>query len=248
MIPLKSKQEIELMRAAGSLLAEVLDKVRQHVLPGVTTGELDKLAEELIRTKGADSAFKGYHGYPATLCASVNDVVVHGIPGELRLEEGDIIGLDLGLMYRGFYSDIAVTVGVGKISAAAKKLIETTRLALNEGIKKAAAGNHLGDISAAVQLCAEKNGFSIVRQFVGHGIGRAMHEEPEIPNFGLKGSGPELSEGMALAIEPMLNQGSWECQIDQDGWTARTKDRKLSAHFEHTVVITETGPQILTRI
>jgi methionyl aminopeptidase len=248
MIPLKSKQEIELMRAAGSLLAEVLEKVRQHVLPGVTTGELDRLAEELIRAKGAVSAFKGYHGYPATLCASVNDVVVHGIPGELSLADGDIIGLDLGLLYQGFYSDIAITVGVGKISAAAKKLIETTRSALNEGIKKAEAGNHLGDISAAVQLCAESNGFSVVRQFVGHGIGRAMHEEPEIPNFGLKGSGPELSVGMVLAIEPMLNQGSWECQIDQDGWTARTRDRKLSAHFEHTVVITETGPQILTRI
>ncbi len=236
------------MRAAGSLLAEVLEKVRQHVLPGVTTGELDRLAEELIRAKGAVSAFKGYHGYPATLCASVNDVVVHGIPGELSLADGDIIGLDLGLLYQGFYSDIAITVGVGKISAAAKKLIETTRSALNEGIKKAEAGNHLGDISAAVQLCAESNGFSVVRQFVGHGIGRAMHEEPEIPNFGLKGSGPELSVGMVLAIEPMLNQGSWECQIDQDGWTARTRDRKLSAHFEHTVVITETGPQILTRI
>jgi methionyl aminopeptidase len=248
MIPLKSKQEIALMAAAGSLLAEVLEEVRQHVLPGVTTGELDKLAEELIRDKGAVSAFKGYHGYPATLCASVNDVVVHGIPGKLSLADGDIIGLDLGLLYRGFYSDIAITVGVGKISAAAKKLIETTRSSLNEGIKKAAPGNRLGDISAAVQLCAETNGFSVVRQFVGHGIGKAMHEEPEIPNFGLKGSGPELTAGMALAIEPMLNQGSWECQIDQDGWTARTRDGKLSAHFEHTVIITETGPQVLTRI
>jgi methionyl aminopeptidase len=247
MIPVKTPAELELMRQSGRLLAEVAKKTSSSVAPGMTTAELDRLAEKLIRDAGAVPAFKGYKNYPATMCTSVNNEVIHGIPGQRRLVEGDIISLDLGLVYKKFFSDIAVTVGVGKISAEAQRLIQVTRNSLTEGIKKAKAGNRLTDISHAVQDYVEKAGFSVVRQFVGHGIGTSLHEEPEVPNFGRAGMGPQLSAGMVLAIEPMVNMGSWECEILDDGWTAVTKDGKLSAHFEHTIAVAEGGPEILTK-
>jgi methionyl aminopeptidase len=248
MIPIKKQDELELMRQAGSLLARVTDKVSGAVRPGITTAELDSLAERLIREANAIPAFKGYKGYPATACTSVNFEIVHGFPGPRTLIEGDIISIDLGLVYKKYFSDIAVTVGVGKISAQAQKLIQVTRNSLTEGIKKARPGNRISDISHAVQSYAEKNGFSVVRQFVGHGIGLSLHEDPEVPNFGRPGKGPELLPGMVIAIEPMVNAGTWECEVLEDGWTAVTKDRALSAHFEHTVAITGDAPEILTRI
>jgi methionyl aminopeptidase len=247
MILLKSKKELQIMRTAGSLLAKIMQDIKGKISAGITTQEIDSLAEELIRREKCEPAFKGYKGYPATICTSVNDQVVHGIPSQRQLKQGDIISLDLGLDYEDFYSDIAVTVAVDKVSPEAKKLIETTRNALYEGIKHAKKGAHLTDISWAVQSIVEQNGFSVVRQFVGHGIGRNLHEEPEIPNFGRPNQGPVLKEGMVLAIEPMVNIGTWECEIQDDGWTAVTKDKKLSAHFEHTVAVTENGPEILTR-
>jgi len=248
MIPIKSESELALMRRAGEILAQVMRKVQQAVRPGITTGELDRLAEDLIIENKTIPAFKGYNGYPAALCVSINEQVVHGIPGERRLEDGDIVSLDLGLNYQGYFSDLAVTVAAGKIDAKARKLIDTTRQALNEGIKKAVCGNHLSDVSWAIQRYAEKNGFSVVRQFVGHGIGRRLHEEPEVANFGQAHRGPVLRQGMVLAIEPMINSGTWECEVLGDEWTAVTKDGALSAHFEHTVAVTEAGPQILTRL
>ncbi|MCK9594408.1 MAG: type I methionyl aminopeptidase [Candidatus Omnitrophica bacterium] len=248
MIPIKSESELELMRRAGEILAQVMHKVQQAVRPGITTGELDRLAEELIIENRTLPAFKGYNGYPAALCISINEQVVHGIPGERRLEDGDIASLDLGLNYQGYFSDLAVTVAVGKSDAKARKLVDTTRQSLNEGIKKAVCGNHLSDVSWAIQRHAEKNGFSVVRQFVGHGIGRRLHEEPEVANFGQAHRGPVLKSGMVLAIEPMINAGTWECEVLADGWTAVTKDGAFSAHFEHTVAVTEAGPQILTRL
>jgi methionyl aminopeptidase len=247
MIPIKSESDLAVMRRAGEILAQVMRKVQQETRPGITTRELDRLAEDLIIENKAKPAFKGYNGYPATLCISINEQVVHGIPDERRLEDGDIVSLDLGLDYQGYFSDLAVTVPAGKIDPKARKLIDTTRQALNEGIKKAVSGNHLSDISWAVQRYAEKNGFSVVRQFVGHGIGRRLHEEPEVANFGQAHRGPVLRAGMVLAIEPMINAGTWECEVLADGWTAVTKDKALSAHFEHTVAVTDSEPQILTR-
>ena len=248
MIAIKSRQNLELMRQAGRILAQVLQRVSGSVKPGITTQELDAIAEKEILAAKAVPAFKGYQGFPATLCASVNEQVIHGIPGPRRLAEGDIVSLDLGLIYKDFFSDIAATVPVGKISPAAQKLIQVTRNSLSEGIKKAAAESRLSDISHAVQAYVEKNGYSVVRQFVGHGIGRNLHEEPEIPNFGRQGRGPVLKVGMTLAIEPMVNAGGWECEILEDGWTAVTRDGSLSAHFEHTVCVTENGPEILTEL
>lgn len=247
MIPIKPERDIELMREAGRILAQVMRKVQQAVKPGIATIELDRLAEELIIEKKTKPAFKGYNGYPSALCISVNEQVVHGIPGQRRLKDGDIVSLDLGLCYQGFFSDMAVTVPVGRIDPKARRLIDTTRQALNEGIKQAVCGNHLSDVSWAVQRHAEQNGFAVVRQFVGHGIGSRLHEEPEVANFGQAHRGPVLRNGMVLAIEPMINAGSWECVVLEDGWTALTKDGELSAHFEHTVAVTEAGPQILTR-
>jgi len=246
MIPLKSKEELELMRKASRILAGITRKIREFVSAGISTIEIDRLAEELIKKENAKPAFKGYKGFPATVCTSINEQVVHGIPGERKLKEGDIISLDLGLNYRDYFSDIAVTLAVGKINLKTRKLIETTKNALLEGIKHARTGNHLSDISYAIQSYVEKNGFSVVRQFVGHGIGRNLHEEPEIPNFGRPNKGALLTTGMVLAIEPMVNQGSWECEVLDDGWTAVTKDGLLSAHFEHTIAITDNGPEILT--
>ena len=248
MIAIKSRQNLELMRQAGSILAQVLKKVSGSVRPGITTLELDSIAEEAILAKKATPAFKGYKGYPATLCASVNEQVIHGIPGPRALVEGDIVSLDLGLIYKDFYSDIAATVPVGRISPQAQKLIQVTRNSLSEAIKKATPENKLSDISYAVQSYVENHGYSVVRQFVGHGIGRSLHEDPEIPNFGRPDRGPVLKPGMTLAIEQMVNAGGWECEILADGWTAVTRDGRLSAHFEHTICVTEDGPEILTEL
>ena len=247
MIPLKSDKDLELLRQSGKILARVMRRLGNFVDVGVATSEIDKLAEDLIRQDNALPAFKGYKGYPATICASVNEEVIHGIPGARKLEEGDIISLDLGVNYEGYFSDAAFTIGIGKISPQAKKLITVTKDALSEGIKQARPKNHLGDISYAIQNYVERNGFSVVRQFVGHGIGEDLHEEPEIPNFGLAHQGALLKSGMVFAIEPMVNMGTWETEILENGWTAVTRDRMPSAHFEHTVLITDDGAQILTQ-
>jgi len=253
MIMLKSPEEIEIMRAANVIVAEVLAELGAMVRPGVTTGELDRVAEELTRKKGAVPAFKGYtvagRVYPASLCASINDEVVHGIPSGTRtLREGDIVGLDFGVIYRGYYGDSAVTVGVGKVSAEAQALMRTTREALEAGIGAARPGARLGDVSAAIQTHAENRQFSVVRDFVGHGIGKRLHEDPQVPNFGLPDRGVRLREGMVLAIEPMLNAGGPEVELKEDGWTAVTSDGSLSAHFEHSVAIVERGAYVLSNL
>ncbi|HDZ83746.1 MAG TPA: type I methionyl aminopeptidase, partial [Nitrospirae bacterium] len=238
MIVLKSEDEIKKMAEACRIVAEVLEGMKKNVSPGITTKELDEIAESYIIAKGARPAFKGYRGYPSTVCASVNEQVVHGIPSVKKLKNGDIISIDVGVHYNGFYGDAAVTLPVGSISKQAQKLLTATENALNAGIEKAVVGNRLSDISSTVQDYVELEGFSVVRTFVGHGIGRELHEEPQIPNYGRPGEGPKLLEGMTLAIEPMVNAGGWEVNILKDGWTAITKDGSLSAHFEHTVVIT----------
>ncbi len=248
MIPLKSDSEIQIMRQAGKILAEIMARVNSSLKAGMTTMEIDMLAENLINKAGVRSAFKGYKGYPANVCTSVNQEVVHGIPGDKCLKDGDIVGLDMGIEYQGFFSDIAVTVGIGEVSPRLKKLIEVTRKSLFLGIKQAKPENRLGDISYAVQDHVEKHGFSVVRQFVGHGIGKSLHEDPEIANFGRPHQGQVLKNGMVFAIEPMVNLGGWECEILSDGWTAVTKDGLASAHFEHTVAITDNGPEILTQL
>ncbi|MFH1199256.1 MAG: type I methionyl aminopeptidase [Candidatus Omnitrophota bacterium] len=246
MIPLKSEEDLKVLREAGKILSGIMKRLREKVKPGISTRELDLLAEELILENEVLPAFKNYKGYPATLCASVNNEIVHGIPDERCLLEGDIISLDLGIISRGYYSDAAITVGVGEINPKIQKFIEVAKKSLAEGIKEAQAGNQLFDISHAIQSYAEKHGFSVVRQFVGHGIGKQLHEDPEIPNFGAAHQGPLLKEGMVLAIEPMINMGGWESEILDNGWTAVTKDGSLSAHFEHTVAITKEGVEILT--
>jgi methionyl aminopeptidase len=246
MIPLKSEEDLEMMRESGGRLSKIMRSLKDEIKPGVSTGEINLKAEELILGEGAVSAFKGYKGFPSAACISVNEEIVHGIPGERRLMEGDIVSLDLGINYRGYYSDAAFTLPVGRINPRLKKLIEVTRKSFFEGMKVAREGNHLSDISHSIQNFVEKNGFSVVRQFVGHGIGRQLHEEPEVPNFGRPNEGPVLKSGMVLAIEPMVNMGTWESEILENGWTAVTKDRQPSAHFEHTVAITERGPEILT--
>jgi methionyl aminopeptidase len=247
MIPLRSEKEIQMLRSSGMILSKVMRELEENVKAGVSTRQIDALAEKLILAQGASPAFKGYRGFPATVCASINEEIVHGIPSERILKDGDIIGLDLGVNYKGYFSDAAVTLPIGKVPAKVKKLIDVARVALAEGIKEAKAGNHLSDISARIQKHVESNGFSIVRQFVGHGIGLNLHEEPEIPNFGQPNHGPLLKVGMCLAIEPMVNMGGWESEILENGWTAVTKDRLPSAHFEHTVAITAKGPEILTK-
>jgi len=243
----KSAAELQRMRAANALVADVLAELASEVQPGVTTLDLDRLAEQRVRAAGAVPAFKGYRGYPATLCASVNDEVVHGIPSaERRLNEGDIVSLDMGVLVDGYYGDSAVTVGVGRISEDARRLLQVTEQALYRGIEAARPGGRLSDIGHAIQAWVEEHGFSVVREFVGHGIGTRLHEEPQIPNYGQPGRGPRLSEGMVLAIEPMVNLGRAGVKVLPDGWTAVTKDGSLSAHFEHTVAITAEGPEILT--
>ena len=242
MIILKTPEEVEIMAKASRVVAEALQVLKKEVRPGISTDELDQLAEEAIRSRGAVPAFKGYRGYPKTLCASINDQVVHGIPSGRRLKDGDIIGLDLGAIVGGFYGDSAITVPVGPIDRDAKRLIEVTEQALLLGIEQAVVGSRLSDISHAVQVHVEKAGFSVVTDFVGHGIGRQLHEEPQVPNYGKPGQGPRLQPGMVLAIEPMVNAGKSDVRILEDRWTAVTQDASLSAHFEHTIAIQATGP------
>ncbi|MGC9975827.1 MAG: type I methionyl aminopeptidase [Syntrophales bacterium] len=248
MIVLKLPEEIERMRASNHIVAEILNTLRERVKPGVTTSELDVCSEELVRKRGAVPAFKGYMGYPNSLCISVNSEVVHGIPSNRVLDAGDIVSLDFGVYYKGYYGDAAITVPVGDISEEAARLIRITEQGLYNGIKEARAGKRLGDISAAVQICVENAGFSVVRDFVGHGIGKKLHEEPQIPNYGIKGRGIELKTGMVLAIEPMVNEGTYRVKVTDNGWTVVTEDGKLSAHFEHSVAITKNGPDILSRM
>ena len=236
------------MSASGRLVAEILSEVRDRIKPGVTTQELDLLASRLSLKKKARPAFKGYKGYPFSLCVSVNEEVVHGFPSKRRLMDGDIVSLDFGVYLDGYYGDAALTQAVGRVTSQAERLIQVTKEALLKGLEQIRAGRRLGDISCAVQQHVEGNRFSVVRQFVGHGIGKALHEDPQIPNFGEAGRGILLKPGMVLAIEPMVNAGGSEVEIKADGWTAVTKDRNLSAHFEHTVAITENGCRILTQV
>ncbi len=248
MVILKLPDEIEKLRASNLIVAEILGQLRERVRPGVTTRELDELSETLCRKRRVKPAFKGYRGYPFALCTSVNKEVVHGMPSERPLLSGDIVSLDFGVNYRGYYGDAAITVPVGTVSEEAHRLLKVTEESLYDGIEQARVGNRLGDVSAAVQQRVEAAGFSVVRDYVGHGIGRSMHEDPQIPNYGVRGRGIELRSGMVLAIEPMVNAGSWHVKVLSDGWTVVTEDGKLSAHFEHSVVITENGPDILSRI
>ena len=246
MIVCRSKSEIERLRRVNQLVATILAELRRMVVPGVTTQEIDALAEAQVRAAGAEPAFKGYHGYPATVCASVNEQVVHGIPSSRKLLEGDVLSIDMGAKLDGFFGDCAVTVPVGRVGPDAEKLLRVTNEALFLGLDAVKPGARVSDIGAAVQAHVEANGFSVVREFVGHGIGTALHEEPQIPNYGTAGRGPRLQEGMALAIEPMVNAGKPAVKVLGDGWTAVTKDKALSAHFEHTVVVTREGCEILT--
>jgi methionyl aminopeptidase len=248
-VELKTDAEIALMRDAGRIVREILDELEKAVAPGVTTWDLDQLAEKLTLKKGAKPAFKGYNGFPCTLCASINHEVVHGIPSKKKkLEVGDLMKLDFGVVYKGFYGDSARTVPVGAVSSQGRALIDATREALDQAISKMVPGNRLGDIGHAVQAYVEARGFSVVRDFVGHGIGRRLHEPPHVPNFGKPGTGLELRRGMVLAIEPMVNAGTFEVEVLDDDWTAVTQDGKLSAHFEHTILVTAEGPEVLTRV
>ena len=246
MIVCKSPAEIERMRVANALVADVLAELAALVKPGVTTADLDEAAEKMVRAAGAEPAFKGYRGYPATLCASVNEQVVHGIPSARALAEGDIISLDMGVKLNGFFGDSAITVPVGRVSDDVQRLLKVTQLALDRAIDRVRVGGRVSDIGHAVQQFVEANGFSVVREFVGHGIGASLHEDPQIANYGEPGRGPRLAEGMVLAIEPMVNMGRSAVKVLADGWTAVTRDGSLSAHFEHTVAVTKAGPDVLT--
>ena len=246
MVILKSPNEIEKIRQSNVIVAEILEILRKKVVPGADTLTLDKISEKLALARNAKPAFKGYRGYPYSLCASVNQQVVHGFPSRRPLKEGDILSMDFGIFYNGYYGDSAITVPVGKVSEVARGLIETTKKALFLGIEQAVPGKRLSDISYAIQSHVEAAGFSVVRQFVGHGIGKALHEDPQIPNYGKPGMGIRLKPGMVIAIEPMVNVGGYEVKTLEDGWTTVTKDGSLSAHFEHTVAITEDGPVILS--
>lgn len=251
MIKLKTPREIELMREAGRVVAGIFDAVKPYIKSGTTTKELDQIAEDYVLSQGARPAFKGYgfdrkNLFPATICVSIDDQVVHGIPGSKKIEEGQIVSIDVGAVKNGYYADAARTYAVGTVSEEKVKLIKVTEEALNIGIQQARAGNHLEDISAAIQTMVESNGFSVVRDLVGHGIGTKLHEDPPVPNFGKYGRGPILKPGMALAIEPMVNAGGYEVFVARDGWTVYTSDGSPSAHFEHTIVITESEPVILT--
>jgi methionyl aminopeptidase len=246
MILLKSASEVRDMRRPGAIVGGAHRRVREAVRPGITTREVDHLVEAYIRHEGGKPAFKGYKGFPASICISVNQEVVHGIPGDRVLREGDIVGVDIGVQALGFYADAAQTLPVGEVSADAERLLRVTREALYAGIAQARPGRRVGDVSHAVQACVERNGFSVVRSLVGHGIGRSMHEEPQVPNYGQPHEGPELRPGMVLAIEPMVNAGGSDVEVLADEWTVVTRDGSLSAHFEHSVAITEDGPVILT--
>jgi methionyl aminopeptidase len=242
----KSQAEIEKMARAGAVVRGCLELLAKEIRPGVTTKELDTLAEDYIRAQGGVPTFKGYRGFPGSICTSPNDMVVHGIPGKVRLREGDIVGIDVGVTLDGYIADAAMTFPVGEISEEARRLLEVTEQALYKGIAQCVVGRRVGDISHAVQTHAEAHGFSVVRSMVGHGVGRDMHEDPQVPNFGPPGQGPELREGMVLAIEPMINAGGFEVEVGDDSWAVYTRDGSLSAHFEHTVAITKQGPRILT--
>lgn len=248
MIILKSPEEIRLLRRAGRLVAQAHALVAEMIRPGVTTRELDEAVEALIRKAGGIPTFKGYHGYPASICTSVDNEVIHGIPGPRRLEEGQIVSVDIGVTLDGFVGDGAWTYPVGQVTPEVRRLLETTEEALYRGIEAARPGNRISDIGHAVQTFVESRGYSVVRDFVGHGVGRQMHEDPQVPNFGPPGRGPRIKEGMCLAIEPMVNMGRHEVRILDDQWTAVTVDGSLSAHFEHTVVVTRDWPEILTRL
>jgi len=246
MICLKSERELETMDRANRLVHQTLRAVEAAAAPGVSTADLDKLAEEIVRAGGGEPAFKGYRGFPATLCTSVNDVIVHGIPSaNVRLREGDLVSVDCGVLLDGFYGDAAVTFAVGDVSVEARRLMEITRQCLDDAVAAVEPGARLGDVGAAVQRRAEDAGFGVVREFVGHGIGRALHEEPQVPNYGEPGRGQLLKPGLVIAIEPMITGGSWRVRIDDDGWTARTEDGKLAAHFEFSVAVTADGPRVL---
>jgi len=244
----KSKKEIDKMRAAGQLVGQVLHELRGMVEPGITTLEVDRAAERMIREAGAFPTFKGYHGFPYSICASVNEQVVHGFPSDYQLKEGDIFSIDVGVTLEGFVGDTATTVPVGEVSPEALKLIRTTEECLARAIERCRAGLHLGDIGWAVQEYAESHGYSVVRDYVGHGIGRKMHEDPQIPNYGTPGKGPKIRNGYVFAVEPMVNQGTCDTKVLADGWTVVTLDGRLSAHAEHTIAITENGPEVLTRV
>lgn len=245
---LKSRDEIDIMRASCLIVAEVLDVLKNSVKPGITTLDLERIAEEETKKRDAKPAFKGYRGYPFCLCTSLNSEVVHGMPSKKALKSGDILSIDFGVRYNGFYGDSAITVPVGEVSGDALRLIEVTKASLDAAIEQVVAGNRLTDVSSAVQRLVESHGFSVVREFVGHGIGRELHEPPQVPNFGLPGRGIKLKPGMVLAIEPMINMGGSAVKVLDDGWTAVTVDGSLSAHFEHTVAVTPDGPYVLSRI
>ncbi len=246
-ISIKTKDEIATLREAGGILAEIIQKLKSSLKIGMTTKDVDEEAERLIGQHKVTAAFKGYRGYPASICISLNQEVVHGIPNTNReINNGDVVSLDVGIIHKNYYADTAVSVGMGKISPQVQKLLDVTHESLYKGISQAHVDNHLSDISNAVQSYVESNGFSVVREFVGHGIGRRLHEDPEIPNYGEPHQGPVLKEGMVFAIEPMVNMGGWQTKILNDGWTVVTVDGKPSAHFEHTIAITEKGPEILT--
>ena len=247
-IVIKSDEEIAVMRQAGRIVATVLEVLKLQVRPGMKTKELDDIAAQEVDRLGAKPSFKGYRGFPANLCVSVNDEIVHGIPGKRVLQESDIVSLDFGAIFRGFQGDAALTVAVGNVSPEAKRLMETTEGALRAGVTAACPGVRLGDVSAAIQHYAESKEYSVVREYTGHGIGREMHEEPQIPNFGLPGQGPVLQRGMTLALEPMVNIGDWRTGVGDNHWTVSTSDGRLSAHFEHTVVVTDAEPEVLTAL
>jgi len=246
MISIKSSAEIYKMQKAGEIVALAHKAIENAICDGITTNELDQIAEQLIRSKGAIPSFKNYNGFPKSICASVNDVIIHGIPSAERLKNGDIIGVDIGAYYDGFHGDAAVTFGVGEISEEAKRLIQVTENSFFEGMKFAVEGKRVSDISSAIQKYVEEQGFSVVREFVGHGVGSALHEEPEVPNYGIPGRGARLYAGMTLAVEPMINAGSREINVMKDGWTVKTADGSLSAHFEHSIAITKRQPLLLT--
>jgi methionyl aminopeptidase len=246
-IEIKTKEEIEKIGRAGKILAKVSNTLKKHIKSGITTGDLDRLAEKEFKKFGVVSAFKGYRGFPANICTSVNEEVVHGIPGERRLVDGDILSVDLGLKLDGYYADMAFTHPVGRVKTQLTRFINVTREALNKGIRQTKVNNRIFDISYAIQSYVESFGFSVVRDFVGHGIGKELHEEPQIPNFGRPNTGDKIIEGMVFAIEPMVNMGSWEVDILDNGWTAVAKDKKPSCHFEHTVAVLKDGPRILTQ-
>ena len=246
MIGLKSEQEIELLRENALMVSKTLAEVGRHIEPGITTRELDAIAEKYIRSLGAVPGFLGYEGFPATLCLSVNDIVVHGFPSEYKLKEGDILSVDCGTIYRGYYGDSAYTFPVGMVDARTQQLLDATRQSLEEGIRQAVAGNRTGDIGEAVQTFCERQGFSVVREMVGHGLGTDMHESPEVPNFGRRGHGVKLREGMVICIEPMINAGRKEVYLDENGWAVHTADGEKSAHFEKTVVVRRGQAEVLT--